>query len=238
MDKIREAFMRIKEDILSLRKEIAYLKEEINKIKEIFNEIEEKTINSSFHQKNPTQLEVIPTIVQQKLPKEALNRLNFEVSTGNKGVPTDRQTNQQTDRHINNVDNLLPITTNIQQNINVKEENHEEFNEFEEAIKILDSLDRIKKEIRKKFKRLTNQEFKVFVTIYSLENRGISVDYKLLSKQLNLSESSVRDYVGKLINKGIPILKEKINNKQVLLHIDRELKKLASLETIIKLREL
>ena len=43
------------------------------------------------------------------------------------------------------------------------------------------------------------------------------VDYKTLSKRLNLTESSIRDYVGKLIKKGIPVEKTKINNKMIQL---------------------
>ena len=78
----------------------------------------------------------------------------------------------------------------------------------------------------------------VFSTIYQLEEQNIEPNYKGLALKLGLSESSIRDYVQRMINKGIPIKKHKINNKKLVLSISSDLKKIASLSTIIKLREL
>ncbi len=114
-----------------------------------------------------------------------------------------------------------------------QEENH-----LDKAKEILDSLDALKKDVRIKIKRLTNKEMQVFSLLYSLENTGEQVDYPLLSNKLNLSESSIRDYIGRIIKKGIPLIKEKIQNKRIILHISQDLKKIASLDTILKLREL
>jgi len=110
--------------------------------------------------------------------------------------------------------------------------------QIQEASKILESLDNIKKEIRRKFKKITRQEMLVFSTIYELEEQYREVDYSKIALKLSLSQSSIRDYVQKMINKGIPITKEKLNNKKILLHISPELKKIASLNTIIQLREI
>jgi predicted transcriptional regulator len=63
-------------------------------------------------------------------------------------------------------------------------------------------------------------------------------DYYKVAQKLNLSQSSIRDYVQRMINKGIPIEKEKLNNKKIILHISPNLKKIASLNAIIKLRDL
>ena len=41
-----------------------------------------------------------------------------------------------------------------------------------------------------------------------------------------------------LIKKGVPISKEKVNNKKILLTISPDLKKIASLSAILQLREL
>jgi predicted transcriptional regulator len=103
---------------------------------------------------------------------------------------------------------------------------------------MLDSLDSLKKEIRLKFKRLTDQEILVFSTIYQLEEEIGEVDYKMVSQKLNLTESSIRDYVGRLIKKGIPVDKNKINNKTIHLSISKNLKKVASLPTILQLIDL
>ena len=79
----------------------------------------------------------------------------------------------------------------------------------------------------------------VFSTIYTLEEQDPdNTTYKKVASSLKLSESSIRDYVQRLINKGIPIKKQKINNKTILLSVSQELKKIATLNTIIQLREL
>ena len=106
---------------------------------------------------------------------------------------------------------------------------------FKNAIEMLDSLDVLKKEIRLKFKRLTPQELLVFSTIYQLEEEEGFSNYKTLSLKLGLTESSLRDYVRRLILKGIPVEKSKIKNKEVHLFISKNLRKIAPLGTILKL---
>ncbi len=112
-------------------------------------------------------------------------------------------------------------------------------NSFEEASNILNSLDDIKKKIRRTFKNLTNQEMLVFSTLYNFdENKTEDISYKLVADTLNLSESSIRDYINKLINKGILIDKIRINNKKIILKISNKLKEIANLSTIVKLRSI
>ncbi|MDP3966465.1 MAG: hypothetical protein Q8Q04_02960, partial [archaeon] len=106
---------------------------------------------------------------------------------------------------------------------------------FEEVLGVLGSLDNLKKEVRLKFKKLTPQELLIFSAIYQLEEEKGFCDYKALSLRANLTESSVRDYVRRLILKGIPIEKSKENNKEVHLYVSKNLKKVASLDTILKL---
>ena len=148
------------------------------------------------------------------------------ISTGNEGVPTDRQTNQQTNQHIEKTKKI--------ELVDYKKED----DSINNAAKFLESLDSLKKEIRLKFKRLTNQELKIFSTIYQLDEENGYSDYRMIANKLNLTESSVRDYVGKLIKKGIPIDKIKINNKAINLSVSQNLKKVASLPTILQLVDL
>jgi len=107
---------------------------------------------------------------------------------------------------------------------------------FGEALDILSSLDNLKKEVRSKFKKITEQEFLVFSTLYQLSEESGYSDYKTLSQKLNLTESSIRDYIGRLIKKGIPVEKNKINNKIIQLSISEKLKKIAPLPVILQLR--
>src|SRR3990167_7607993 len=141
-------------------------------------------------------------------------------------IPTDRQTNQQTDRHI--ISNTKsPFQASITSPPSLKQ-----------VSEVLNSLDDLKKDLRRQFKKLTSQEMLVFATIYQLEEEGLIVDYSLISTKLKLSESSIRDYALKIMRKGVPLTKIKENNKKVILSIPLELKKMASLQTLIALREI
>ncbi len=238
MDQIKEAFKKVKEDMDSLRSELFSITQEIKELKDTLNsfvvpkDTSEEVPNYSFQQTNQqTDRQInqtVPThIPTDNLPFKPQKAQNLPISSGNGGVPTDRQTNQQTDRQTQ----YLP--QNYQKSLFPKDPNS-----MENALEILNSLDSIKKEIRLKFKDLTDQEFLVFSTLYQLDEEYGFSEYKTLSNILRLSESSIRDYVGKLIKKDIPIEKIKVNNKMVKLTISSNLKKIASLQTILQLRGL
>jgi hypothetical protein len=241
-DQIKLAFSKVKQDIFYLTNEISSLKSELGEITTLLKSLHEEILSQKL--KQIAQIpQVYPSIQQTDKPTDqqtnqhinqtystypthnpthpqeigGLKSSTLDTSIGNEGVPTDRQTDQQTDRQ-----------TDKSLDKNIKE-----------ASAILNSLDRLKKEIRIKFKKITAQEMTVFSTIYQLENQNQDeITYKKVADILRLSESSIRDYVQKIINKGIPIKKHKLNNKKILLSISSDLKKIASLNTIIQLREL
>jgi hypothetical protein len=235
MDPIKEAFQRIKEDIEDLRQEIFNIKNQLNDPNQqpIQQSSEKPQQYTQNIQQTPHSDQTMPVQTPTQTPSQTdtpthnptiqhivqpLKQPNMAFSIGNEGVPTDkptdRQTNQQTDK-----------THSI--------------DDFERANEILANLDSIKKGIRLKFKRLTTQEMLVFSTLYGLEEQNIEeITYKLIANNLNLSESSIRDYVNKLINKGIPLIKVRQNNKKITLRVSPDLQNIASLSTIIKLREL
>lgn len=225
MDNIKESFQRVKEDIYSIRQEVANLKlnltetrQRMIEICEIIQKIDKKLTNNIKTHHPP--IKTIPSNSPTHNNRlEPLKTPNSPISTGNQGVQTDRQTDQQTD---------IPEKSGLK----IAE------NSFENAIKILNSLDNLKKEIRLQFKRLTEQEILIFSTIYQIEEEDGYANYRKIAEKLNLTESSVRDYVGRLIQKGIPLEKKKINNKQIHLFISQHLKKIAPLSTILQLRDL
>jgi hypothetical protein len=228
MDQIKEAFQKVKQDISYLEEEVASIKHYLqgneeklilldDKIQILTQKIEEKLQNihsliPAYTPQNPTVPTDNPT---HNLPFEALKDQKLGISTGNEGVPTNKPTNKPTNQHIENESKEV----------------------FGNALEVLNSLDNLKKEIRHKFKRITDQEFLVFSTIYQMEQEG-DVDYRSVSQKLNLTETSIRDYVGRLIKKGIPVEKTKINNKMIRLSISDNLKKIAPLPVILQLREL
>jgi hypothetical protein len=256
MKQIKEAFYKVKQDIDSLKKEISVLnkglietRESLVEICEILRQVSKKKEEESKEKKEnipetskkeistqvPTQIPpiqahsfIIPTSPADNIPQNPLKVQNIDISTGNQGVPTDRQTNQQTDQHIDKGS----YNNKIFPPEEVKE------NSITNAAKILESLDNLKKEIRLKFKRLTEQEFLVFSMIYQISEEKEYTDYKNLSEKLNLTESSIRDYIGRLIKKGIPVDKVKINNKTIHLSVSPSLKKIATLPTLLQLRSI
>ncbi len=160
MDYVKEAFQKVREEIDSLKQEVSILRESMVDLCEIIKNLEEKKefsqeIASTDQQTNqPTDRQINPADRQITSTDNALftplNAQNMLISTGNRGVPTDRQTNQQ---------------TNQQTRFTLKKEENALF----EATEMLNSLDNIKKEIRLKFKRLTDQEVLVFSAIYQFE---------------------------------------------------------------------
>ncbi|MFW6283582.1 MAG: hypothetical protein ACOC1P_06045 [Minisyncoccales bacterium] len=210
------------------------------------------TQNPTIQHKNPTQTQHST----HRTPLESLKNENLIRSTRNEGVPTDRQTNRQTDtQHINNAKKTPNSTIQPLDNKNTSKENNSYINpknigferkenhtgdieDVKKARDILENLDSLKKDLRRKFKKLTKQEMKVFSLIYQLDQEGKEVDYSTLASKMNLSEGSIRDYVHKIIKKGISLEKEKKRNKRVILHISDNIKEITTLDTILKLREI
>jgi hypothetical protein len=224
MDPIKEAFQKIKEEMLEIRKEISALKQEIS-LKPNLSDLGGSSANPSIiptQTHHPTDTPAQTPAVPQEIG--GLKQSSFIISTGNRGGPTNTSTDSQTNQQTSNF-NISPRETLLDRSINLHE--------------TLSSVDNIKRELRLKFKRLTTQEMLVFSTLYSLESQGFQeITYKILANNLNLSESSIRDYISKISAKGIPVSKTRLNNKLIVLNISQDLQKIASLATIMRLREL
>ncbi len=271
-EKIKQAFSKIKEDILNLQSEnqdIKHIFQETNKLlKKLDEELvflkldritrdvplpdfktDRQTDTSTHNYENTTN--PANSTHTSTVPQEigGWKTQNLDISTGNRGVSTDRQTDRQTVRQTHFEPKIEQLgTTNtpehpqnqenvVTNNSPSKQEDKPIKKQISEASEILNSLDIIKKDIRRKFKSITQQEMLVFSTIFAMEEAE-DPDYSKIAQKLGLSQSSIRDYVQRMINKGIPIEKEKLNNKKIILHISPNLKKIASLDTIIKLRDL
>lgn len=92
-----------------------------------------------------------------------------------------------------------------------------------------------KKELEDQFRRLSKQEFMAFLTIYRLSEKDKYLTYAQIAKELNLSEGCIRTYISSLIKKGMPVNKEKYNNKHILLSIKQEFKDLNIQEDLVEL---
>lgn len=151
-------------------------------------------------------------IISLKEELAALRQLILRFSTGNKGVPTD---SQQTD--------------------------NQQISDKQAAIQDIQNvgfISDLKKDLRSKFLALTTQEFFIFTEIYILEERQGAATYRDIAKKTSLTESSIRDYIARLIHRGIPIIKRKVNNKNILLGVSPDLRSLFTLDSLVKLREI
>ncbi len=149
MDLIKEAFSKIKEDITTLNHDISDIKKELSEIQfsilELTKSLENLNSNTSTHSQdnstlrhiNKTESDTSTHNSTDILPFQTLKHQYIDSSIGNEGVSTDRQTDNQTDRHIHN-------TRKIDEN---KDPN---------PSLLLEQLDSLKKGIRLKIKKLTN----------------------------------------------------------------------------------
>jgi len=204
-EKIKEAFFKIKKDIAYLHYEITKLKQEIQQVESCLSRLLEQFKLFSRFSTSSAHLRQMIQGPTHKMQNQALFPKNFHSSTGNEGVPTDSQ--QTVNR----------CTTELKRTF------------------IPELVANLKKDLQEKFKKLTKQEFFIFSLLYTLEEEKKEVTYKDIAERANLAESSVRDYISRLERKGIPIIKERLNNKIILLKISPELKSIASLEALSKL---
>jgi len=100
-------------------------------------------------------------------------------------------------------------------------------------------IEEIKADLNKVFLSLTNREFKVFMAIYSLEEQHSSpTTYSELAQNLDVSASSIRDYISELIRKGAPIKKEKSRNGVAYVSVLPEFKSLNLISKLIAFRSI
>ncbi len=218
MDPVKEAFSKVKSDMDDLKSELNDLKRQMEELTRTLQQIQSN---------QQTNQQSIPTHPTHDLPLYGLKSPISTISSGNRGVPTNKPTNQQTNQRTGNEGVSAPIPTHERRATHLGQ-----------LAELLSNLDDVKKEVRIKFKHLTEQEMAVFGAIYTLEEQGFIVDYPLLSEHLSLTEISIRDYTRKIIQKGVPINKTKVDNKRIALTVSSDLKRIASLQTIQALREL
>lgn len=160
-------------------------------------------------------------IISLKEELAALRQLILKISTGNKGVPTD---SQQTDNQ--QISDKQAAQTADKQTEAIPD------------IQNVGFISDLKKDFRSKFLALTTQEFFIFTEIYILEEKQGAATYRDIAKMTCLTESSIRDYIARLIRRGIPIIKRKVNNKNILLGVSPDLRSLFTLDSLVKLREI
>ncbi|QQG39161.1 MAG: HTH domain-containing protein [Candidatus Woesearchaeota archaeon] len=196
-----------------------------SKVKEDINNLESINLNNLYLLKEldlklQDLTKKIDKIIETQEKEQKEGFLYF--STSNKGVQSYKQTNKQTVKQLNNQSKINENSLKIDE---------------EPLVFIKKGLEIIQKDVQNMFKTLTNQEFKVFLAIYQLEEEIGSLTFAVLAQKLGLSQQSIRNYISSLLQKKAPITKEKINNKVVILKIKPEFKNLEMLQDLLKLKE-
>ncbi|MBM3230565.1 hypothetical protein FJZ22_02845 [Candidatus Pacearchaeota archaeon] len=218
MDPIKEAFNKVKQDIATLQHEMQQTNQQLNQINERI-----ATLSQQIPLIQQTTTAQIPTDLYQK---EVLTEQYKQVSTGNEGVPTNQQINKPTNQYTGN------------EGVFTQEQNPtQEKKDLTELESIVSSYQEVQKKLKHQIKTLTKQEFTVYATIYQLQLEGNTVDYPLLAQRVHLSEISAREYVLKLLKKGVPLVKTKQNNKKIILSIPLAMTQSASLPALVALYE-
>ena len=92
--------------------------------------------------------------------------------------------------------------------------------------------------IESKFRSLTDMEFAIFMTIYELEENLGKVTYKDIANKFNLTEATIRNHITNLVNKGIPIDKERLFNKRTLFYIKKDFRELNIASRLLEIRQI
>ncbi|MAG47947.1 hypothetical protein CL617_05045 [archaeon] len=99
------------------------------------------------------------------------------------------------------------------------------------------SVKLVKEELNELFEGLTDREFSIFVSIYTLEEEfGRSINLSDISNNLKVSEITIRGYINSLISKGLPISKKRPFNKKIELSIVPEFRDIALISRLISIR--
>jgi len=173
-------------------------------------------------------------IISLKEEISALRQFILKVSTGNKGVPTD---SQQTDSQQTVGQQITDSQTADKQQMQQMQQigRTEVIAPDTQNIGLISDL---KKDLVRKFMALTTKEFLIFTDVYIIGEKQGAASYRDIAREAGLTESSIRDYIARLIHKGIPIIKRKVNNKNIILNISPDLKSLFTLDSLINLREI
>ena len=250
--KVKEAFSKVKEEMDQMHSEITALKEELHNISTtlggILNEVEEQKLNHSREKLRQLSAEFsldvprnvpnfTPSFIKDdfgtsdelkkirdtKMPISDELTSKEPFSIGNEGVSALRQQIGTPSAHLE---------------LRNRREEVKDIREMRESAALGENVEKLKQALKEIFKTLTKQEFYVFSLLYQLEEElKRPVTYGDLASRTQLTPNSIRDYISKLMAKKVPIIKEKHNNRQILLKVAPELRNLETLESLMRLVE-
>ena len=227
----------IAEKIINLKKEKETPEEEISNF---FDKKNENNIlhSLSTHQAHLKHILSTSNIPMEKLDDKSDNNEDFNGSIGNNRV-----------KHLNtspisSLSSSKKQTKIISDNTKINEKPLEKWN-FEENKQKELSLQRkrvfdenfniFKQKVNETFAKLSKQELLIFLTIYQFTDEKKAITYFDLANKLSLSENCIRSYTSSLIRKGLPVIKQRANNKLIFLTVDQDFRSLNLRQKLIDL---
>ncbi len=83
---------------------------------------------------------------------------------------------------------------------------------------------------------LTQNEKRVFLVLYTLDEEKGNVSYRDLARNLGMTEELVCDYINNMVSKGVPVIKRYVNNKPFL-KLNPDFKRMQTKENILKIEQ-
>lgn len=245
-DRVKSSFEKVREDIKLLQEELFVLKREIESLR-----IELKdTIKPNFMNRSSIGNGGVPA--NQQTDKPSFNTPSFPVDDNSSELssrfsenPADIPTHlQQIGQKVQQMHSKLfptpkitpEIVREILENEAAKRQSFKEKDEKDPLTGLTEVMNTLKSDLKRKFRSLTKQEFYIFSVLYTVEKSQDSVTYSDLAAKTGLTGSSIRDYIQRIIKKGIPIAKDKVNNKVTVLKVPPELRNLATLDNLMRIR--
>jgi len=194
--------------------------------------------NSSIGNNRVKHILSTSNIPMEKLDDKSDNNEDFNSSIGNNRV-----------KHLNtspisSLSSSKKQTKIISDNTKINEKPLEKWN-FEENKQKELSLQRkrvfdenfniFKQKVNETFAKLSKQELLIFLTIYQFTDEKKAITYFDLANKLSLSENCIRSYTSSLIRKGLPVIKQRANNKLIFLTVDQDFRSLNLRQKLIDL---
>ncbi len=228
---IKESFRRVKEHILALEREIRanrkFIIAQNSRIealeRNILSQLKEIKEEKTSSKEEIVSYKEIREEIPEESKKEEIIPKKEEFNHSRGESPYERKGSLATPlRHLDS------LSTGIRHS-GTDSDNHFDTQDIEE----------IKQSLNKIFLTLTNREFKVFMAVYSLEEQHSSpTTYAELAQNLDLSASSIRDYISELMRKGAPLKKEKSRNGLAYVSVLPEFKSLNLISKLIAFRNM
>jgi len=238
IERLMEEVRLLQEELFILKKDIEDLRLEVSHIIKPNLTHESSIGNEGVPADKPTHT---PTFNTPLFPVDDIYSQNSSTSPYYPAdIPAHPQHIQEKPQHIQQR-SPPQITPEIVEQILEKEARKSRFKpRFDKSESLSDLtgiMNTLKADLKAKFKSLTGQEFYIFSVLYTVEKSQETVTYSDLAMKTHLTSSSIRDYIQRIIRKGIPITKEKMNNKITLLKVPQELRNLATLDNLMRLRK-